>query len=341
LEFDLLPSGVSIKDVNITLMEPWLKTFSVVAGIMDRPFGYEVPFSSSALETPERTRFAQTYMPGEKDLGVELVAEPGSDMGWLQYLNLKVGTFTGNGGLTLLGSTPPAQYDENDNEKDYIGRLGFKAPFNELNLAIDGGFSVYTGKVTNVSDSLFAMNDTGFSASLGHKFKTEDRKVYAVDAQLYYDIPYLGGLSLKGEYNWGTMPSVRNANGPYTPANNSNTPAVLLPMIKRDILGWYVMAVQNLGSKVQAVVKYDVFDPNTDVKGGDVGKPGRNLTAPDLAYRTLGFGGNFYWDGNLRITAYYDMVTNEKVASTATGALVPFKSDLNDNVLTVRAQMKF
>ena len=39
------------------------------------------------------------------------------------------------------------------------------------------------------------------------------------------------------------------------------------PMAQRNFSSWYVTFVQNLGSMFQAVVRYDVYDPNTDVTG--------------------------------------------------------------------------
>jgi hypothetical protein len=46
-----------------------------------------------------------------------------------------------------------------------------------------------------------------------------------------------------------------------------------------------------------------------------------------LAYR---------WDANVKITAYYDMVKNEKSKS-----LSGFTNDVKDNVFTLRVQVKF
>jgi hypothetical protein len=78
------------------------------------------------------------------------------------------------------------------------------------------------------------------------------------------------------------------------------------------------------------------------VEGSGIGKPGTNFSPADIKYSTLGFGGIYHWDGNLKFIAYYDKVTNEKVNSgTADAKLIPFIDDLNDNVFTFRAQVKF
>lgn len=346
LQIDVIPAGVTLKDAYVTLMEPWLKTFSYTMGVFDRPFGFEIGYSSSSRESPERARVFQTLFPGERDMGAKLDIAPAPELGLIQYLNFKGGIFTGLGPTT----------NEIDSEQDIIGRLGFQAPLYDLNLALDGGFSGYFGKVTNVNDTSFQMGTSAgvktWQVRTGQNKATLDREIMGVDGQLYYDVPILGGLSLRGEYLWGTHPGSTGSSTVYTGGTPAATAANPNPSgnkaASRDVMGWYVNYVQNLGSKVQAVVKYDVFDPNTEVDGDDVGATGSNLTAGDLAISTLGLGLLYYWDENLRFTFYYDMVTNEESNATGTAnsanaaaALNPWEKDLSDNVFTFRAQVKF
>jgi hypothetical protein len=339
LELEALPSGVSLKDVEILMLEPWLKTFSLAFGVMDRPFGFEISYSSSMIETPERSRFENAYFSGEKDLGVALGIEPQANAGFLQFLNFKGGLFTGQG-----GSTP--NLDEIDREMDFIGRLGFKAPFADIGLAIDGGFSAYLGQVEDASDTAFTMSGKKFTATTGNRLQTFDRQVFGVDAQLYYDIPVLGGASLRFEYAWGEVPGTAGSAKPYAPATAIGpfTPAATLggpALYTRNVAGWYATWVQNLGSRFQGVLRYDLYDPNTDVSGSDIGKAGSGLTASDISIGTLGYGLIYHWSGNLKLVAYYDMIMNEEADSAATGGLAAWKKDLNDNMFTFRAQVKF
>lgn len=335
LEIEALPTGLSLKDVEVQMTEPWLKTFGLNFGVMDRPFGFEIPYSSSLIETPERSRFENNYFAGEKDLGAELVIDPNSSWGFAQFLNFKGGLFTGMGGNA----------DEIDREMDFIGRLGFKAPFPDLGLAIDGGFSAYLGQVEDASDTAFDLSGKAFTPSAGHKLETFDRDVYGVDAQLYYDIPVVGGTSLRFEYEWGRMPGTAGSSKPYvptTPIGPYSATAGAPNLYMRNVAGWYVTWVQNLGSLFQGVLRYDYFDPNTDVKGSDIGvAANKGLGAGDIAYGTLGYGLIYHWSGNLKFTAYYDRVMNEKVDDAATGGLAAYKKDLNDNLFTFRAQVKF
>jgi hypothetical protein len=320
---------VSLKDAEVILKEPWINTFMLDLGLQDRPFGFEVPYSSSAHEAPERARVNQIVFANEKDLGAALYVSPTEQMGFLQYLNLKGGLFTGTGGYN--GGTG----DEIDSVVDFIGRAGFKAPFNDLNLELDGGFSYYKGWFNTVNDTLYHMVGDALVPEIGHKGKTEDRDVWGVDGQLYWALPgigeYLGGTSIRGEYLAGkTIGTLANFSGsiPYGAATAA--------MADREFMGWYVSWIQNWGGKLQSVIKYDQYDPNTDVDGSDVGNAANGkLGQADLQYDTFGFGGIYYWDSNLRITAYYDIVMNEEASAGA------FSKDIDDNVFTLRAQVKF
>jgi hypothetical protein len=327
LQIDVVPAAVTLKDAYVTLMEPWLKTFSATLGVFDRPFGFEIGYSSSSRESPERARVFQALFPGERDLGAKIDIAPGSDLGFAQYLNFKGGVFTGMGGTAA----------EIDKEQDYIGRLGFQAPLYDLNLALDGGFSFYRGKAVNANDTLLAHavdSVARFGTRVGTRGSIQDREVNGFDAQIYYDLPVIGGFSLRGEYLWGELPSTRGGTGPYLAATG--------PMAIRQVNGFYAIWVQNLGRKVQTVVKYDLYDPNTEVEGDDVGRAGSNLNSNDLAMKTWGLGLLYHWDENIRLMAYYDMIANEEAWSgTTSAALAPWKKDITDNVFTFRAQMKF
>jgi hypothetical protein len=99
--------------------------------------------------------------------------------------------------------------------------------------------------------------------------------------------------------------------------------------------------VQNIGhSPWQFSAKYDWYDPYTDVEGDEIGKAVKTgfkpTNATDLKYTTLGLGLAYRWDANVKLTAYWDQVTNEKSANLAN-----FTKDLKDNVFTLRLQIKF
>ena len=82
-------------------------------------------------------------------------------------------------------------------------------------------------------------------------------------------------------------------------------------------------------------MKYDWYDPNTNVAETEIGKAGTNLTVADIKFSTLGVGMTRYFSDNLKLLAYYSLVRNE--ATSLTG----FTNDLPDDVFTFRIQIRF
>ena len=342
LQLDVTQNGVGIKDAYASVTEPWMRMASLTAGVFDRPFGFEISYSSGNREAPERTRLYQTLFPGERELGAKIELMPQN--GPLSYFNLKAGVFNG-----VLNTG-----NENDRHKDFIGRAGFQLPFEEQSLAIDGGFSMYSGMVTANTKKMYKVDASSpikkysidsSTVNLGNGF---DRNYYGFDMQIYYDVPALGGATLRGEYIWGTQPGTDKTSSFYNPdaAGATDTKSSVdgkkaTDLYTRKFNGWYINFVQNIGLKNQFVVKYDVYDPNIDVNASDIGATGSNLTVGDIKYSTLGLGWLYHWDANVKFTLYYDWVQNEKVNPNATGTLAPFINDMKDNVLTLRMQYKF
>ncbi|MBI1803981.1 MAG: hypothetical protein HY033_02865 [Ignavibacteriae bacterium] len=329
LEVDVSQSGVAIKDAYIWLKEPWLRSFALTTGAFYRPFGYEVLHSHSVIETPEFARAIQTLLPGERDIGAQIEFTP--EEGPISNFNFRAGFFNG-----VLNTA-----NENDRNKDFIGRLGFQLPFQEENLAIDGGLSLYDGKVASNSKFVYSFGPTApvkqyvvdsLASNVGGSY---GRTYYGADLQLYYDIPTIGGATLRGEYIAGQQPGTAASNSFYNPG------ATVTPLYVRNFTGWYVNYIQNIGVKNQLVIKYDFFDPNSDVDGNDIGAPNSNFTIGDIKYSTFGLGWIYHWDANIKFLAYYDFVTNESVNPAVSGTLAPFREDVKDNVLTLRMQYKF
>ena len=341
LQVDVTQNGVGIKDAYIAIKEPWLKTATFTIGAFDRPFGYEISYSSSQRESPERSRMYQVLFPGEREIGAKIDLFPTEEMGILSHFNLKAGMFNG-----VLNTA-----NENDNNKDFIGRFGFTLPLQAQNLAIDGGISMYSGKITSNSAEVYHVSNKAFvrDSSASNILATFDRKYLGFDGQVYYDLPVLGGMQVRGEFISGDQPGTAGSSVFYNPGTKQEVKALgdvktvdnVQPVYKRKFSGMYVMYIQNVGLKNQAVVKYDIYDPNTGVKGSDIGV-GSKTSVTDIKFNTLGLGWIYHWDENVKFTAYYEMVKNEKVNTGVTSsALVRFKKDVKDNVFTFRVQYKF
>jgi len=100
-----------------------------------------------------------------------------------------------------------------------------------------------------------------------------------------------------------------------------------------------------LETPLQAVVKYDVYDPNTMVSGNEIAKAvttGVKTSATDVKYSTLGLGLNYRWSSNVKFMAYYDFVRNETTSNIVNAStLADLSHDRKDNVFTFRVQYKF
>jgi len=331
LQMDFLPTGFTLKDAYLSLTEPWLQSFGLRMGVFDRPFGYEISYSSSSRESPERSRMFQSLFPGERDLGAKLFFTP--QIGNLMWLRADVGLFNGSG----------ANANEFDNFKDIIGHVAAQFPFEDAGAEIDLGVSGYFGNVRNNTKFLFqngepAAGVKGFTvdSSLTNIDDGVTRRYLGMDAQLYYDVPSIGGAIVRGEYIAGVQPGTAT-----TTVSPSAQPTTAL--YKRDFSGWYINYVQNIGDKEQVVVKYDVHDPNTNVEASNF-TPNSNLTVADIKYSTLGFGFIHHWDANIRFVLYYEIVKNEKLDAAkipTASSLFPYTDDVRDNVLTFRIQYKF
>ncbi len=173
-----------------------------------------------------------------------------------------------------------------------------------------------------------------FDSTATNLGKNYDRNYVGVDLQIYYELPILGGISVRAEAIQGSQPSTGTDNRVYSTATAD--------LYRREVRGFYVNIIQNIGVSHQVIARYDEFDPNTKVSGVNVGAtPTARLTDQDLKYTTLGVGYIYHWDDNVKFVLYYDMVTNETANPAATGALASFKGDVKDNVLTLRTQFRF
>ncbi len=324
LQIDVTQSGVGIKDAYATIKDPWLRTFSLTAGVFDRPFGFEIMYSSGSREMPERTRMYPTLFPGERELGIKIEANPTEMMGFLSLFNLKLGVFNGTG--------PNA--NEVDNMKDVIGRFGASLPFVEQNIAIDAGVSIYAGGIKSPTKYIYKkINEIDSTQS--NKGAFFGRNYIGFDAQIYADLLPIGGSSLRFEAITGQQPGTKDDN---------RSPSSLLStdMYLRNFLGYYFALIQNVGLQHQFVARYDQFYPNKDANSKHIGAPESKMGLGDLAYTTIGIGWVYYYDANVKFVLYYDMITNDKVSPLTTNATYkPYKDDIKDDIFTFRVQYRF
>ncbi len=328
LQVDVTEKGVGIKDAYASFTEPWLQTLSFTGGVFDRPFGYEISYSSSSRESPERSRIFQTLFPGEREVGAKLTVLPPKTSSFY-FFKLEGGMFNGSGPAAV----------EFDSYKDFIGRLSFFKNLLNESVGVGFGASYYSGGWRQDTKYIYKIEDSSFSkdsTKVGDKVK---REYFGLDAQLSFTNNPIGITTIRGEYITGKQPGT---------ASNSASPVAqpLTDAYLRNVSGGYIYFLQNIfNTRHQLVVKYDWYDPNTKVSGNEIGVTGTNTGATDVKFSTLGLGWIYRWNSHVKITAYYDMVKNETsnapLAIAKNNTAKTWATDRNDNVFTLRLQYKF
>src|SRR5690606_2767257 len=98
-----------------------------------------------------------------------------------------------------------------------------------------------------------------------------------------------GKTELRGEYWQGTQPGT---------ASTTENPGILPtePTYVRNFNGAFFYFIQNImNEKWELVLKYDWYDPNTEVSKNDIGRTGTNLSLTDIRYDTYGIGLTHYF----------------------------------------------
>jgi hypothetical protein len=333
LQFNATENEVRVKEAYVKFTEPWLQAISLQMGIFDVPFGFEAPYSSSAMETPERGRMSQTLLPDENDLGGMITFQMPKTSP-LNFLKIEAAVVNGT----------QAKAPDFDWKKDFVGRVSINRASKSEKIRYGIGVSYYDGGVreadnfvydnigalpgTTTGDVGFIMHDTSVVKPRG---KIAKRNYMGADAQVSFDFPF-GITTLKAEYITGVQPGTAG-----TSKSPNADPAA--DTYIRNFDGAYFYFVQNIfQTKHQIVVKYDWYDPDTKVSGDQIGKAGSRLGVTDLKFTTWGFGYNYKWDNNIRITLFYDMVTNETSKYLTSKG---YWKDIPDNVFTLRFQYKF
>lgn len=324
-QFDGTERGVAIRDFWGRVFENKWQLFSFTAGMFARPFGYEVNVSSSDRETPERGRMSQILMKSERDLGVMGSLEPrGRSSGW-RYFKLDLGIFNGQ------GLTGPNEYDS---FKDIISRLSLKPYPITRELSVSAGISFLQGgfiqntKYVYHTDNKNGKKEFIVDSSEDNLYDEAPRQYRGVDMQWKLKHGW-GTTELRSEYWWGTQTAT---------VNETETPGLLLntPYYIRKFNGAFFYFLQNIiNKKHQIGVKYDWYDPNTELKGKEIGAPGSNISEANIRYDTWSVGYNYYVNEHLKLLLWYDMVNNEST-------LLPgYMQNLGSNVLTCRLQFRF
>lgn len=317
-QLDMTEKGVGIKDAYLNLKDPWLGTNALRVGVFDRPFGYEISYSSSRRETPERSTIFQTFFPEERDLGGMLILQSDKTSPF-SFLKLQAGLFAGNG-----------IKQETDSRKDFIGHLSANKDISDVT-KVGFGVSYYNGGVYQGTENVFTMQGKGFvlNSDASNVGQFAKREYFGLDGQLNI-ISSLGTTQFRGEYLWGTQPGNKWDSKSPNASTLPNTDTYI-----RNFSGGYVILVHDVGtSPFSAVIKYDWYDPNSRIARNEIGQ--NETERGDIAYNTYGVGLLWRITNNVRLQAYYEFVNNEKTEN-----LNSYNENLEDNVFTLRLQYRF
>jgi len=330
VEFDISESGLKTKDVYLSVLDPWVNIFTVKGGVFDNPFGYEIAYSSSSIESPERSRLIQNLFPDEKTMG-GMITIQAPKTSPLNVWKLDLGLVAGNAISKDYKST-----------KDFVAHLTYNKAFETMKFGI--GVSAYSGNILQQDTNVFVMKNGYFSRNIKTPANgSAPRTYYGVDAQ-FSIASDLGLTQLRGEFITGTQSGTSGSSASPNAFDPTAT-TTYAPTYTRNFSGGYVHFVQDIAdTKHSITVKYDWYDPNTDIAGTNVGvlptgvTAGTNVKASnktDMAYSTIGLGYIYRMNNNVKLTVYYDIVSNEITKVKG------YFANANANVLTVRLQYKF
>ena len=323
-QFDANERSFTVRDVWGRIFENQLQLCSFTMGMFARPFGYEVNLSSSDRESPERGRMSQTLMKSERDLGAMVSFDSRRKDHSLKFLKFDIGFFNGQG-ITASGDF--------DNKKDLITRLALKPRNLTDKITLSAGASLLHGGLLQNTKYVYSTEDVGggkgqiVDSSINNIGQYSPRQYKGFDAQLKISNKK-GFTELRGEYLYGIQTGTKNS---------SETPVELATgtngFYKRNFNGTYFYFLQNLFSiKHQLVLKYDWYDPNTMVKGKEIGT---GFSGADVKYNTLNIGYLLNITDQAKLLLFYSIVKNEITS------LPGFTEDLKDNVFTCRIQFRF
>lgn len=341
LQLDVTEKGVGIKDAYLMAKIPKFDYIMLQGGVFDRPFGYEISYSSSKRETMERSRIFRTLFPNERELGAKLrfTGKKGTALGnfWLD-----AGIFCGNGIAAEKSST------YGDMDKDFIGHFGYSQKFK--NWSVGAGLSYYYGnvyagdyiigqdpvtKADIIQDATVKRWDDNAGTWATAEGKQAHRQYFGVDAQFEFKT-IIGKTKIFGEFLIGTQPGLEASSTSHSGSGYFDGEAKFsggeeaYDIYERNFMGGYVYLTQSIvNDKNTLVFKYDNYDPNYKVSGVDCTNEG------DIMYHTFSVGYIYSPISNLRLMAQMDFVWNEITA------LKGYTYNKPDNVVTLRVQYKF
>lgn len=278
-------------------------------GLMSVGYGNEIEYSSSNMETMERSLMARNLFPQEHDLGfTATVKAPFNDK--RHSLKLSLSAMSGNAINKVVDPAP-----------NFLSHL--KYDYKDGNTSWGVGLSYYEGRTNNTDSVWHVVKDNAWQKKEVEKNHRNARRYFGAELQ-YNTKTSWGRTSLRGECSMGKQPSrVNNFASQQDNSYNALTPF----SYDRKFFGAFVVYTQQIASTpLSVVLKYQYLNQNTEISSKDVKQ------ASDLAYNNIGIGFMYQFNEQIRLHCLYDIYKNKAN---------DYIKDLNDNILMIRLQYKF
>jgi len=294
-------------------------------GLTEIPIGRELQQGQDEILFLERTTGSLALFSGPVDTGVRLDGAYGPLRAQLAVMN---GTPIDDraGGPSAIDAV---------RAPDFLGRVGFESEPLDF-LRIEGGVSFLTGKGfhpgSDATKPVLQWDDSNADGVINAgelvavagrgALPSQNFKHWAVAADLDFE--------LRTKLGWSRL------YGEVTLASNLDRALYVADPVLRgnDVreLSWYVAAIQDITPWAFVGVRYDEYDPNSDLTDN---RRGQSVPA-DASIKTASpiVGGR--WPGYGRVTFEYDVV-KDKLARDTRG--VP--TDLKNDQWTIRVQGEF
>ena len=183
--------GLRVVEAYASITEQKYYWATLTAGVFNRPFGYEIEYTSNMREAPERGRMSGNLFPNERDLGAKLTLQ-GPKTGIWNWLKLDVALVTGEG-------SPDANtgISDFDSHKDLISHLTVNRSTRNEDIKYGFGVSYYNGGVIYNVDSIknvatYILKDDSAGVKTFHVDSVAPntfapRTYYGIDGQLQKD----------------------------------------------------------------------------------------------------------------------------------------------------------
>jgi len=322
--------GAQLRAINAELGVHWpaqedarLPRFSLTAGLIRIPFGFEVRERDSVRPFLERSTAARAFFPSEFDLGARFHAK-------YRFLETSIAVMNGHPlGDRVFPALAP------DQKKEIVGHLGVDAEIAPgvliaAGISADTGSGFHQGSSTS-KDRLVWRDDNGdgivqatevqvIAGSSATPSEPFHRFALGADARLGLQFGEYASFELRAEV-------VRASN---LDRGLEVADPVAAGHDLRE-LGWYLGATQELTRWGLVGVRYDHYDPDQDARE----RQAVQVVPRDRSYRTLSLMAMFRY-GDARLTLQYDRNRNA-LGRGVDGVPTSLASD----ALTARAQLRF